>query len=98
MDSAKVISALGSELRREVLKILVKRPCTVLEVLMSLKMKGFDVKHRETVYRALEKLVDAELVDKYYEKEKGICYELTSTQILIKLTEDSFDTEVSSRP
>ena len=91
MDIVKVISALNSDLRREILKILADRPCTVLEVLKNLKNKGLDVKYRETVYRALEKLVDAELVEKFYAKEKGLCYKLSLTRITIEITKELLD-------
>jgi len=91
MDIVKVISALNSDLRREILKILAENPYTVLEVLDRLKSKGFDVKYRETVYRALEKLVDAEIVEKYYVKDKGLCYKLSSTRITIEITKENVD-------
>ena len=91
MDITKVISALNSELRREILKILAEKPYTVLEVQSRLKRKGFDVKYRETVYRALEKLVDAELVEKFYVKEKGLCYRLSLTRITIKIRKELLD-------
>lgn len=93
MDIAKIISALNSDLRREILKTLAERPYTVLEVLNKLKRKGLDVKYRETVYRALEKLVDAELVEKFYAKEKGLCYKLPLTRITIEITKESLDIE-----
>jgi len=91
MDIAKVISALDSDLRREILKILAENSYTVLEVKSRLKSKGFDVKYRETVYRAIEKLVDAELVEKYYVKEKGLCYKLSLTRMTIEITKESLD-------
>ena len=37
-------------------------------------------------YRALEKPVDAELVEKYYAKEKGLCYKLTVNRIVVDIT------------
>ena len=91
MDIAKVISALDSSLRREILKILAEEPHTVLGVLNKLKDRGFDVKYRETVYRALEKLVDAELLVKFYAKEKGLCYKLTLTRMTIEITKELLD-------
>ena len=91
MDIAKVVSALNSSLRREILKILAERPNTVLEVLNKLKTKGLDVKYRETVYRALEKMVDAELVEKFYVKEKGLCYKLSLTRITIEIRKELLD-------
>lgn len=71
--------------------ILAEESSTALEVLVKLKRKGLEVKYRETVYRALEKLVDAELVEKFYVKEKGICYRLSLTRMTIAITKDSFD-------
>jgi len=91
MDIKKTISALNSRLRMEILKILAKEPKTVIEVLEELKKRKVEVKYRETVYRALEKLFDAELVEKYYAKEKGICYKLTVNRIVINLTKGSID-------
>ena len=89
MDIAEVISALNSSLRRNILKILAENPLTVLEVLHKLKGRGLEVKYRETVYRALEKLVEAELVDKFYVKEKGLCYKLCATCITIEISSES---------
>lgn len=86
-----MISALNSELRREILKVLAEDSYTVLEVLNRLKKKGLDVKYRETIYRALEILVDAELVEKFYVKEKGLCYKLSLTRITIEITKESLD-------
>jgi Fe2+ or Zn2+ uptake regulation protein len=91
MDITKILAALNSELRREILMILAEESSTALEVLVKLKRKGLEVKYRETVYRALEKLVDAELVEKFYVKEKGICYRLSLTRMTIAITKDSFD-------
>ena len=89
MDAAKVFSALNSVLRREILKILVGTSYTVKEVLNSLRKKGLDVKYRETVYRALEKLVDSEIIEKFYVKERGLCYTLSSDHITIEISKES---------
>jgi Fe2+ or Zn2+ uptake regulation protein len=91
MDIFKVVSALNSALRIQILRILAKEPKTVIEVLEELKKKNIEVKYRETVYRALEKLFDAELVEKYYEKGKGICYKLIANRIVINLTEGTIE-------
>lgn len=86
MNINKVIPALNSSLRREILKILAKEPKTVIEVLDELNKRKVEIKYRETVYRNLEKLFDAELVEKYYAKEKGICYKLAVNRIVIDIT------------
>lgn len=89
MDTAKILTALDSDLRREILMILAEEPSTALEVLTRLKKKGLEVKYRETVYRALEKLVEVELVEKFYIKEKGLCYRLSLNHLTLAITKDS---------
>jgi len=81
-----VISALNSELRREILKIISKEPMRVIQVLEELKKRRIDVKYRESVYRALEKLVDSGLVEKCYIKDKGLCYKLKVKIVKIDLS------------
>lgn len=89
MEIDKVISALNSQLRMDILKVLVTTPKTVSEVLEDLRKKGIDITYRETAYRAIEKLVDSGLAQKFYEKQKGICYRLSTRQIEIKIDNDS---------
>ena len=91
MDIGKVVAALNSNLRREILKILAGQPMTVVEVLEELRKRNFEIKYRETVYRALEKLFDAELVKKYYVKEKGLCYKIAVNHIVIDITKGSME-------
>lgn len=76
MDIEKVVAALNSDLRREILKIIAGQTMTVVEVLKELNKRGLEVRYRESVYRALEKLLEAGLVQKYYVKEKGLCYKI----------------------
>jgi len=87
----KVIAALNSKRRREILSILVKEPMTVIQVLEELKKRKIEVKYRETVYRALERLVDAGLVEKYYEKERGLCYKLVVYSVIIDLKKGNIE-------
>jgi len=94
MDVNKIIGALNSGLRREILSILSKQPMTVLQVLEELKRRTSCVRYRETVYRALERLADSGLVEKYYEKEKGLCYKLVSNHVTINIAKDSVDVNV----
>jgi len=86
MEIRKVISALDSDLRRVILRIVADNPGTVVDVLNQLRKRGFEVKYRETVYRAMEKLVDAQLMEKFYEKERGLCYKLSLTSLEIDIT------------
>jgi len=89
MDASRIISALDSKLRIEILKILAEKPNNVVGVLQKLRSKGLDARYRETVYRGLEKLADAELVEKYYDKESGLCYKLTSDRFKIEIRRES---------
>ncbi len=91
MEINKVVAALDSNIRREMLRILSKDPMNVVEVLEELKRRKFEVKYRETVYRGLEKLLEAGLVDKSYVKNKGLCYKLTANRIIIDVTKDSIE-------
>jgi Fe2+ or Zn2+ uptake regulation protein len=93
MEIDKAVSALGSKLRREILKIISKEPMTVIQVLEELRKRKFDVKYRESVYRALEKLVDSGLVEKCYIKEKGLCYKLKVKIVKIDLTKGEMETQ-----
>jgi Fe2+ or Zn2+ uptake regulation protein len=93
MDASRIISALDSELRRETLKILAEHPDNVIGVMQRLKGKGYDLKYRETVYRALEKLVAAGLIEKYYEQKSGLCYKLVSRRLTIEIKRESINIE-----
>jgi Fe2+ or Zn2+ uptake regulation protein len=47
---------------------------------------GFEVGDRDTVYKALQMLVDANLLEKYYDMNvKSICYKVATKQILIDI-------------
>lgn len=91
MDVGRVVASLNSNLRREILQTLFKQPMTVVEVLEELKKRRIEVKYRETVYRALEKLSDAQLVEKYYDKSKGLCYKLSSTKWALEIRDEAVD-------
>jgi Fe2+ or Zn2+ uptake regulation protein len=95
MEVDKVIAALDSELRREILRIVSKEPMTAIQVFEDLKKSRMKIKYRETVYRGLEKLFDAGLVDKFYVKEKGLCYKATAKSISIDIVEGKVEKEPS---
>jgi Fe2+ or Zn2+ uptake regulation protein len=87
MEIDKVVAALNSKLRREILRMVSKEPMTAIQVFESLKKLKMEIRYRETVYRALEKLLDAGLVEKFYVKEKGLCYKATTNRIVINIDE-----------
>jgi Fe2+ or Zn2+ uptake regulation protein len=84
MLSERIFSALSSKTRLEILRILSAKPGSVIQILDELKKRDYGIKYRESVYRALEKLVAAGLVEKYYDKEeRGIKYRLVKTKLEI---------------
>jgi Fe2+ or Zn2+ uptake regulation protein len=85
MDLLMLVQALDDTTRLELLKILSRRPKTVNEVSQELKKIGKHVKYRQTVYRALEKLLDVGLLDKHYEKGRGLVYRLRYRKIYLDL-------------
>lgn len=96
MDTHKVLRALDSELRLEILKVLIKSSNTVGGVMEKLEKKGRIMKNRETVYRALEILVSADLVDKCYRQEQGIIYSIIVDKLEITFTEKTISIEAKT--
>jgi len=89
MDIEKVVKALNSRTRRKILKILSEGPKNVKEISIALREQySTNIKYRESVFKALEKLVEANLVEKFYEKDKGIAYRLKREKITIDLTKE----------
>lgn len=76
LDLAKTISALNSRTRRKILQVLENGNLTLQEVFEKMGEVSVKVKYRESVYRHLEKLQDAGLVEKLYDRNKGLCYKL----------------------
>ncbi len=89
MDVEKVIKALNSKTRRKILKILSTGPKNVKEISRILTEEySVNIKYRESVFKALEKLVEADLVEKFYKKNKGILYRLKKEKIIIDLVNE----------
>jgi len=89
MDVEKVIKALNSKTRRKILKILSTGPKNVKEISKILTEEySVNIKYRESVFKALEKLVEADLVEKFYKKNKGILYRLKKEKITIDLVNE----------
>ena len=64
------------------------KPWTVNDVFDEVKKKSLaPIKYRESVYRSLERLVDAGLVEKYYDKDRGLCYKLLAKKVELNLIE-----------
>jgi len=85
MDLTKVCKALSSDTRLKILKILVDKNLSAANVFKEYRKRD-DKRHRESIYRALEKLVDAEILRKEYdEKGKEIVYVLEHKEFTIDL-------------
>ena len=82
----ETIFALRSKTRRKILKILVRGPKNVREVFHELRGEGIEIKYHESVYKALETLVNCGLVEKYYNRRRGILYKPLKSRIEIDLS------------
>lgn len=81
-----VFRALDSELRRELLRILAKEPKDSIGCYEELANIGFIARHRETIYKELQILVEANLVEKFYDiKTKKILYKTAFESVSINL-------------
>jgi len=86
MIYSEIIKALDSETRRTLIQIIKNDPLTLSEIFDEIKNNNLlDIKHRESIYRALEKLVEAKIVKKFYIQNKGLCYVLIVNQILLDI-------------
>jgi len=83
-----VFKTLSTLSHRIILKELASGPKTVMDLFASLKReKNLDIKNRESVYKALEKLRKAKLVKKYYdENRKKMFYKLSFKKISFDMT------------
>lgn len=69
--------------------ILENNQLTLQEIFERLCKEKVQIKYRESVFRALDKLVDAGLIEKFYNRNKGICYKLSVRKIEIDLVSGS---------
>lgn len=57
------------------------------EIFNMLSQEGCEIKYPESVYKALELLVDVCLVEKSYDRQKGLLYRLACSGITIDFSE-----------
>lgn len=89
MDIEKVVKALNSRTRRKILKSLSDGPKNVKEISVLLREQhSVNIKYRESVFKALETLVEADLVEKFHDMEKGMTYALKREKITIDLVKE----------
>jgi len=68
-EVAKQCKALGNPKHLQILLILESRPHTLDEIHEKLQKKHIYL-HRESTYKAIEKMVDGELIKKEYNQKK----------------------------
>jgi len=74
---------LKNELRRKVIKILLGKSLTAEEAFEEIKKSDVDIKYRQTVYRALEDLLELGIVKKEYERGSGLVYSIKTDEVRI---------------
>ena len=95
MEVTKLGNMLKSRTRINILKILDKKNLRAIDVYNQYKtIFKKDAKHREFIYKELERLVDADILDKKYNNEiKGITYSLKFHTASINLLNGEVVTE-----
>ena len=87
MEVTRLGNALRSQTRINIIKILGKSSLRAIDVYNKYKVLfRDDTKHREFIYKELERLVDAGILDKRYDmKIKGIVYTLKFHKVCVNL-------------
>lgn len=77
-DTSSAINALDSELRRKIMRTLSENPGVGLKseaIFDMLTSRGVGISHEESIYKQLQVLADASLLEKYYDMgQKAILY------------------------
>ena len=105
MELTKVGSALSNRTRVRLLQLLSEQSHSTQSACEEYNDKYSDSKHRESIYRGLEKLVESGLVRKEYESEnKRLEYTLRVESLYVDLekatvheAEDNGQTSLSER-
>lgn len=85
-DIGIVAKALGSDTRLKILRILTGASLSSIEVYEIYKKKFGNKKHRESIYRALEMLLHADILDKKYDKDsKKVIYSIKHNKLLLDI-------------
>ncbi len=91
MDLMEVGKALSNETRLRLLQLLADKSDSASGVHERYVNEYDDRKHRESIYRALEKLVEVQILTKEYQKESGLVYHLANEQLVVDLRELSVE-------
>lgn len=82
----KFAKVLSNETNRGILKLLYERAMTNMEIYNELKSK---IVCRESVFKALKKLVDGGLVKKFYDKDDRLYYKILHSKYVIDLIKET---------
>lgn len=84
MKIEKIISVLNNSTRRKIIQLLAEKDMTAPEIFIKL---GVDSpKYRQSINKALEKLKESNLIEKYYSDEKkNLNYHLKIKRIIIDI-------------
>jgi len=86
MNVLDVCSALSNETRLNLISILLNESPMTGKSAHELFVEQYEDRRRQSIHSALEKLVEAEIVEKSYSKEDGgIVYHIPETRLLIDL-------------
>jgi len=95
LEIIKTCKALSSETRLKILGLFNNKSHSAIEIFRKYNGNYSDSKQRETIYRELEKLVDAGILEKdYISKNKKIIYRNRLSKISIDCRELEIKTEV----
>jgi predicted transcriptional regulator len=85
-SSVKIIRALNNDVRRAILASICDNTCSVNELAVKLGSSNIDFKSRDSLYKQLEILVNAGLLEKFYDVEKkAISYKNPIAQVVIDI-------------
>ena len=86
MEITKIGKALSNETRIKILSLISRDDRSSIETYREYRNEFADDKHRETIYRQLEHLVEVNLVEKYYDDEdQQLKYSLCCRKLLVDL-------------
>lgn len=85
MDLMQVGKALSNGTRLKLLQLVADESVTAVRAHRRYGETYDEEIRRESIYRALEVLVDAQLLTKEYERDKGVVYRVTHEELLVDL-------------
>lgn len=85
MELKQVGNALANDTRLRLLRLVAEKHDSAVEIHRRYIDEHDDEKHRESIYRALEILVDSQLLSKEYRDGQGLIYRLNHDRLSIDL-------------